>query len=165
MLPVLVSREFLFRVERDPAADARDAYRVSDLELASRLSFFLWSSIPDDELLDVASPRRLSRPDVLEHEARRMLADPQSASLIGNFVARGCTCATSNRSRPTGGCSPDFDDNLHPGVPARTELLFTDVVRDDRSVLDLLRPTAPGSTSGSRSTTASPTCTAPSSAA
>jgi hypothetical protein len=86
---ILVSREFLFRIEREPADVApRTAYRVSDLELASRLSFFLWSSIPDDELLDVAARGELHRPEVLARQARRMLADPRARSLVSNFAGQ-----------------------------------------------------------------------------
>src|SRR4029079_17861336 len=84
---VLVSPEFLFRVEQDPAGVApKTAYRVSDLELASRLSFFLWSSIPDDELLDAAMSGKLRTPAVLEKQVRRMLADPRSSALTTNFA-------------------------------------------------------------------------------
>ena len=138
---VLVSREFLFRVERDPpAAGPRTAYEVGDLELASRLSFFLWSSIPDDELLAAAERGELRRPAELERQARRMLADPRSRSLVDNFAGQWLHLRNLDSVTPDGRLFPDFDDNLRRSFRRETELLFEDVLRADRSVLDLLRP-------------------------
>lgn len=137
---VLVSREFLFRVERDPAGvGPRTAYRVGDLELASRLSFFLWSSIPDDELLDVAARGELHKPEVLSRQARRMLADPRSRSLVTNFAGQWLHLRNLDSVTPDGRLFPDFDDNLRQAMRRETELLFEEVVREDRSVLDLLK--------------------------
>ncbi len=135
---VLVNPEFLFRVELDPA-HASAPYRVSDLELASRLSFFLWSSIPDDELLDVAIRGELSRPDVLEHQARRMLADPRSGNLASNFAGQWLLLRNLEAVSPNPRLYPDFDDNLRQAFRQETELFFDSVLREDRSVLDLLR--------------------------
>jgi Protein of unknown function (DUF1592)/Protein of unknown function (DUF1588)/Protein of unknown function (DUF1585)/Protein of unknown function (DUF1587)/Protein of unknown function (DUF1595) len=137
---VLVSREFLFRVEPDPpGVPPRTPYRVSDLELASRLSFFLWSSIPDDELLDAAACGELHQPAVLTRQARRMLADPRSQSLATNFAGQWLHLRNLESITPDGRLFPDFDDNLRQAFRRETELLFEEVVREDRSVLDLLK--------------------------
>ena len=138
---VLVSPEFLFRVEPDPAGvPPNTPYRVSDLELASRLSFFLWSSIPDDELLDVAIAGKLHEPAVLERQVRRMLADARSRALVEQLRRRsGCTCAISTSITPDMRLFPDFDDNLRQAFRQETELFFDSILREDRSVLDLLR--------------------------
>ena len=137
---VLVSPEFLFRVERDPAGLAPGAvYRVSDLALASRLSFFLWSSIPDDELLDVAGAGKLHEPAVLEKQVRRMLADPRSTALVDNFAAQWLHLRNLDSITPDMRLFPDFDDNLRQAFRRETELFFESVLREDRSVLDLLR--------------------------
>jgi hypothetical protein len=137
---ILVSREFLFRVEQDRAGIApRTAYRVSDLELASRLSFFLWSSIPDDELLKAAERGELRRPTVLARQARRMLADPRSQSLVSNFAGQWLYLRNLDSITPDGRLFPDFDDNLRQAFRRETELLFEEVLRADRSVLDLLK--------------------------
>jgi hypothetical protein len=137
---ILVSREFLFRVEREPAGVApRTAYRISDLELASRLSFFLWSSIPDDELLDVAARDELHKPDVLAKQTRRMLADLRSRSLVTNFAGQWLYLRNLDSINPDPRLFPDFDDNLRQAMRRETELLFEEVVREDHSVLDLLK--------------------------
>ena len=137
---ILVSREFLFRVERNPKDIApHTAYRVSDLELASRLSFFLWSSIPDEELLAIAERGELRKPDVLEKQTRRMLADPRSRSLVSNFAAQWLQLRNLESITPDGRLFPDFDDNLRQAFHRETELLFEEVVREDRSVLDLIK--------------------------
>jgi hypothetical protein len=137
---ILVSREFLFRVERDPPGVApRTAYRISDLELASRLSFFLWSSIPDDELLDVATRGELRRPEVLSRQTRRMLADPRAKSLVTNFAGQWLHLRNLESITPDGRLFPDFDDNLRQAFRRETELLFADVLREDRNVLNLLK--------------------------
>ena len=136
---LLASPEFLFRIERDPAGLVPGTpYRVSDLELASRLSFFLWSSLPDDALIDVAAARRLSDPAVLEEEVRRMLADPRAEALTTNFASQWLHLRNLDAVRPDARLFPDFDDNLRQGFRTETELLFRSVLNEDRSVVDLL---------------------------
>ena len=136
---LLASPEFLFRIERDPAGVAPGApYRVSDLELASRLSFFLWSSLPDDELIDVAAARRLSDPAVLRAQVKRMLADPRAETLTTNFASQWLHLRNLDAVRPDARLFPDFDDNLRQGFRRETELLFQSILEDDRSVVDLL---------------------------
>ena len=136
---LLASPEFLFRIERDPAGLASGTpYRVSDLELASRLSFFLWSSLPDDALIDAAAARRLSDPAVLETEVRRMLADPRAEALTTNFASQWLHLRNLDAVRPDARLFPDFDDNLRQGFRRETELLFRSVLNEDRSVVDLL---------------------------
>jgi hypothetical protein len=137
---VLVSPEFLFRVEQDPARIApKTAYRISDLELASRLSFFLWSSIPDDELLEAAMQGKLRTPAVLERQVRRMLADPRSRALVTNFAGQWLYLRNLASATPDMRLFPDFDDNLRRAFRQETELFFESILREDRSVLDLLR--------------------------
>ena len=137
---VLVSPQFLFRVEQDPPGVAPNtAYRISDLELASRLSFFLWSSIPDDELLNVAVAGTLHQPAVLERQVRRMLADERSRSLVTNFASQWLHLRNLDSITPDMRLFPDFDDNLRQAFRQETELFFDSVLREDRSVLDLLR--------------------------
>jgi hypothetical protein len=136
---VLVSPEFLFRVEQDPAGVAPNtAYRISDLELASRLSFFLWSSIPDDELLDLAVAGKLSTPAVLEKQVRRMLSDSRSRALVNNFAEQWLYLRNLASTTPDMRLFPDFDDNLRRAFRKETELFFESIMREDRSVLDLL---------------------------
>ena len=137
---VLSSPEFLFRIERDPASVTSGApYRLSDLELASRLSFFLWSSIPDDELLDAAAKGELDKPAVLEREVRRMLADPRSRNLVTNFASQWLHLRNLDSITPDMRVFPDFDDNLRQAFREETELLVDSVIRENLSVLDLLR--------------------------
>jgi mono/diheme cytochrome c family protein len=137
---VLTSTEFIFRVERDPAnTPPNRAYRVSDLELASRLSFFLWSTIPDDDLLDLASQGRLHDPATLDRQVRRMLGDARAQSLETNFAAQWLYLRNLATAGPDGRQFPDFDDNLRQAFRRETELLFESIVKDDRSVVDLLR--------------------------
>src|SRR5207247_5990955 len=137
---VLVSPQFLFRVEQDPAGIPPNAvYRISDLELASRLSFFLWSSIPDDELLDVAIAGKLHEPAVLERQVRRMLADARSETLVSNFASQWLHLRNLASITPDMRLFPDFDDNLRQAFRQETELFFDSVLREDRSALDLLR--------------------------
>lgn len=137
---ILVSPHFLFRVEQDPpSATPGIAYRVSDIELASRLSFFLWSSIPDDDLLDVATRGELADPAVLEAQVRRMLADPRSQSLVNNFADQWLHLRNLDSITPDLRLFTDFDDNLRQAFRRETELLFESIVREDRSVLDLLK--------------------------
>jgi hypothetical protein len=137
---VLVSPQFLFRIERDPPqATPGGAYPVNDLELASRLSFFLWSSIPDDELLDLAERGELRQAEVLEKQVRRMLADERSRSLATNFAGQWLYLRNLQSITPDGRLFPDFDDNLRQAMRRETELFFESIVREDRSVLDLLQ--------------------------
>jgi hypothetical protein len=137
---VLVSPEFLFRVEQDPPGVAPNtAYRMNDLELASRLSFFLWSSIPDDELLDAAAHGTLHTPAVLERQVRRMLADSRSSALVNNFADQWLYLRNLPSINPDMRLFADFDDNLRQAFRLETEMFFESIMREDRSVLDLLR--------------------------
>ena len=137
---LLVSPQFLFRIERDPANLAADAvYRISDVDLASRLSFFLWSSIPDDELLDVASRGKLKEPAVLEQQVRRMLADSRSDALVNSFAEQWLYLRNLAAFNPDPRLFPDFDDNLRESFRRETELFFQSIKNDDRSMLDLLQ--------------------------
>ena len=136
---ILVDPEFLFRIEVDPPGTPPGTpYRISDLELASRLSFFLWSSIPDDELLALAEAGRLSAPDVLRAEVRRMLADPKSAALVDNFAGQWLFLRNMRSVKPDPIAFPEFDGNLREAFSRETELWFESQVREDRSVLDVL---------------------------
>jgi len=137
---ILVSPEFLFRIEQDPAGIAANtAYRVSDLELAARLSFFLWSSIPDDELLDAAVRGDLHQPHVLEKQVRRMLVDSRSRSLADNFAGQWLHVRNLDSITPDLRLFPDFDDNLRQSFRQETVLFFESILREDRSVLNLLK--------------------------
>ena len=137
---ILVSPEFLFRIERDPADVAPETtYPISDVELASRLSFFLWSSIPDEELLAIAQRGELHRPKVLESQVRRMLADPRSISLVENFAAQWLHLRNLESFTPDLRLFPDFDDNLREAFRRETELHFEALLREDRTVLDLIK--------------------------
>ena len=136
---VLVSPEFLFRVEREPPGIGSDSvYAVSDVELASRLSFFLWSSVPDDELLETALRGELSRPEVLERQVRRMLRDERSEALVSNFAAQWLHLRNLDSAKPDMRLFPGFDDNLRQAFRQETELLLQSVMQGDGSVLDLL---------------------------
>jgi hypothetical protein len=136
---ILASPKFLFRVEHDPAGTtAGDTYRISDFELASRLSFFLWSSIPDDELLRLANEGKLKDPLVFDRQVRRMLADGKSQALVDNFAGQWLQLRNLRNVQPNSDLFPDFDDNLRQSFRRETELLFESVVQEDRSVLDLL---------------------------
>jgi hypothetical protein len=132
----LVDPQFLFRFEREPAnVPAGTPFQLTDLELASRLSFFLWSSMPDDELRDIASRGELKNPVVLERQVRRLLADPRADALVSNFAGQWLFLRELKNARPD---SPDFDGNLRQSFQRETELLFRAVVREDRSIIDLL---------------------------
>ncbi len=137
---ILVNPQFLFRVEHDPPGVAANAaYRVSDLDLASRLSFFLWSTIPDDELLDLAARNELHRPEVFEKQVRRLLADERARNLATNFAAQWLHLRNLESITPDLRLFPDFDDNLRKAFRQETELFVESVLREDRSVLDLLK--------------------------
>ena len=133
---VLVDPQFLFRMEREPAGVAAGAaYRLTDLDLASRLSFFLWSSIPDEQLRDAAVRGVLKEPAELERQVRRMLADPRAEALVNNFAGQWLYLRELKNARPD---SPDFDANLRSSLQRETEMVFRTIVQENRSVVDLL---------------------------
>ncbi|MEO8256378.1 MAG: DUF1592 domain-containing protein [Acidobacteriota bacterium] len=136
---VLVSPQFLFRFEHDPdGAAPGSVFRISDLELASRLSFFIWSSIPDDQLLNLAIQGKLQNDAVLAQQVKRMLADQRARSLGSNFAGQWLYLRNLKSLRPDEDVFPDFDDNLRQAMQRETELLFENVVLEDHSVLELL---------------------------
>jgi mono/diheme cytochrome c family protein len=135
---LLVSPEFLFRIEQDPpVAQASTTQRISDVELASRLSFFLWSSIPDDELLDLAERRRLSDPAILERQVRRMLDDPRAGTLVSNFAGQWLHLRNVESVKPDPFIFP-FDEALRQSFLNETQLFVSSIFREDRSLLELL---------------------------
>jgi uncharacterized protein DUF1592/uncharacterized protein DUF1588/uncharacterized protein DUF1587/uncharacterized protein DUF1585/uncharacterized protein DUF1595/cytochrome c len=136
---ILVSPDFLFRAEVDPPGAAPGTvYKISDIELASRLSFFLWSSIPDDQLLSVAESGRLSDPAVLQAQVKRMLLDSRSQALVKNFAGQWLYLRNIARISPDQTTFPNFDENLRDALAKETELLIESQVREDRPVTDLL---------------------------
>src|SRR5437867_3229270 len=136
---MLVSPQFLFRFELDPASVAAGAiYRISDLELASRLSFFIWSSIPDDQLLDLAIQGKLKNPAILEQQVKRMLSDQRARALGSNFAGQWLYLRNLRSVQHDEDVFPDFDDNLRQSLQRETELLFESIVLEDHSALDLL---------------------------
>jgi hypothetical protein len=136
---ILASPSFVFRPEVEPAAVAQSAaYRISDTELASRLSFFLWSSIPDEQLLRVAREGRLSQPAVLREEMRRLLADSRSSAFVNNFAGQWLHLRNLRSIIPNSDLFPDFDDNLRQAFQREAELFFESVLRENRSVIDLM---------------------------
>jgi hypothetical protein len=136
---IISGPEFLFRLESAPEGVAEgQAYQISDMELASRLSFFLWSSLPDDELINLAAENRLSNPDVLEAQVTRMLADPKAENLTNNFATQWFTLRNLEAIVPDPLTFPDYDDNLRQSSIMETQMLFQSVVDEDRSVLDLI---------------------------
>ena len=136
---VLANPKFLFRTEADPGAtEANGLKRVSDLELASRLSFFLWSSIPDDELLNVASAGRLHQPVVLEQQVKRMLKDAKAQALVDNFAGQWLMLRNLKSHFPNGPDFANWDDNLRQAFRTETEMFFGSVMSEDRSLVDLL---------------------------
>src|SRR6516162_9971900 len=136
---VLADPEFVYRLEPEPAGIAAGkTYRISDLALASRLSFFLWSSVPDDQLLDLAAQGKLRDPAVLEKQVQRMLADPKSDALVENFTGQWLNVRGLQNSDPAVNLFPDFDDNLRSAFQKEVELFFGSMVHEDHSILDLL---------------------------
>jgi hypothetical protein len=137
---VLVNPRFLFHIERDPPnVPPKTAYKVDEFELASRLSFFIWSSIPDDELLDLAASGNLREQQNLVRQVRRMLADKRSRSLVTNFAAQWLYLRNLDAVSPDMRLFPDFDDNLRQAMRQETELFFDNIMREDRSILELIR--------------------------
>jgi len=155
---MLVSPDFLFRIEQDPrgkqpggaaqwaalqpdksaASGPGSVYRISDLELASRLSFFLWSSVPDDQLLDLAEKGKLKDPAVLDRQVHRLLDDPRSASLVSNFAGQWLYIRNLAQQKPDPDAFPEFDESLRQAFRQETELFFQNILREDCSVMDLL---------------------------
>ena len=136
---LLISPDFLFRVERDPVNIEPDTnYRLTSIELASRLSFFLWSSIPDNELLDTAKNGTLQNPQVLEQQTQRMLADPRSKALVQNFAGQWLYLRNLRSLVPDAVEFPEFDENLRDAFRQESELFFESLIRENRSVTDLL---------------------------
>jgi hypothetical protein len=136
---ILTSPEFLVRAEKEPAnAAPGQPYRITDLELASRLSFFLWSSMPDDELINIANQNKLHTPAVLEQQVRRMLADPKSDALVQNFGDQLLYLRNLPATSPDGVFYPNWDDELRKGFRRETELLFESIIKENRNVVDLL---------------------------
>jgi len=136
---ILVDPEFYFRKEPEPAnLKPGQSYRISDLALASRLSFFLWSSIPDDQLINLAAQNKLHEPAVLEREVKRMLADRRSDALVSNFAGQWLNLRGLQTMVPVTAEFPDFDDNLRSAMRKETELFVDSIIHEDRSVLDLL---------------------------
>jgi hypothetical protein len=136
---VLVSPKFLFRVQQDPAGAAPgQIYSLTDLDLASRLSFFLWSSIPDDELLQLAEQGRLAEPAILDQQVRRMLADPKASALVSNFGGQWLWLRNLRTKTPNADLFPELDDNLRDALQKETEFLLADQIRSDASIVELL---------------------------
>ena len=136
---MLIDPDFLYRMEPDPVDIAAGAaYALTELQIASRLSFFLWNSIPDEELLSAAEAGRLADPGELERQVRRMLADPRAATLAGNFAGQWLHLRNMRALAPDVNAFPEFDDNLRAAFTRETELFFEHQVREDRSVVELL---------------------------
>jgi hypothetical protein len=136
---ILVSPEFLFRMEFDPVdVKPGEAYPISNLELASRLSFFIWSSMPDEELLSLAEQSRLNDPSILEQQIKRMMADPRSQSLVTNFAGQWLFLRNMERVLPDPLAFPDFDINLQEALQKETELVIASMLQEDSSIVDLL---------------------------
>ncbi|MFN7927852.1 MAG: DUF1592 domain-containing protein [Blastocatellia bacterium] len=135
---LLISPDFLFRIERDPRTTTSQAYRVNDFELASRLSFFLWSSIPDDELLTLAEQGKLKDAAVLQQQVRRMLDDPKSAAFVSNFGGQWLYLRNLDTITPDPDLFPTVDDGMKRSFRRETELFFDSILRENRSIFDLL---------------------------
>ena len=138
MSAVLVSPSFLFRIEQERSTDPSQPYAIDDYELASRLSYFLWSSTPDDELLAKAAAGRLREPDALKAEVRRMLVDPRSAALVSNFTGQWLQLRNLDRQAVDRKTFPNYTDELRADMRREAELFFQNLIREDRPVLDLL---------------------------
>ena len=139
LVRILAAPRFVFRVETDPANVAPNTpYKLNDVELATRLSFFLWSSIPDDELLAVAEQGKLKDPAVFDAQVRRMLADPKSQAIVDNFAGQWLQLRNVRNVQPNSDLFPDFDDNLRQAFKRETELFFESVMREDRPVTELM---------------------------
>jgi len=137
---ILVNPHFLFRVEHDPAGGApKTAYQITDIDLASRLSFFIWSSVPDDELLATAERGELQKPAMLEKQVRRMLADSRAGNLARNFAEQWLHLRNLESITPDLRLFPDFDDNLRQALRGETEIFFESMLREDRSITELLK--------------------------
>jgi len=132
---LLVDPQFLYRMEAQQPASAGTLYKVTDIDLAARLSFFLWSSIPDETLIELAAAGRLNDPRILEQQVRRMLADPRSEALIDNFTGQWLRLRELRAAQPA---DPDFDENLRRALRQETQLLFANIMHEDRSVIELL---------------------------
>ena len=135
---VLVSPNFLFRIEQERSTDPAQPYGIDDFELASRLSYFLWSSMPDEALFSVAAAGKLREPETLKAELRRMLADPKASALVSNFVGQWLELRNLDRLSVDRRVFPEFDDGLRVDMRREAELFFESLIRDDRSLLDLL---------------------------
>src|SRR5262249_49636531 len=135
---ILASPEFVFRFERAPASPAGPSYRISDLELATRLSYFIWSTAPDETLTTLAAQNKLHEPAVLEQQVRRMVADPRSETLSTNFAFQWLHLQNVREANPDLFLYPDYDKSLALAMVRESELLFDSLVREDRSILDLL---------------------------
>src|SRR5690606_32618781 len=137
---ILSDPEFIYRSESAPvdAAPETEYYAVSDLELASRLSFFLWSTAPDAELLELATAGKLRTQGVLDAQIERMLDDPRSYALVSNFAGQWLQLRNLQSASPVADLFPDFDDNLRQAFRIETEMLFDSVMREDRPVTELL---------------------------
>jgi hypothetical protein len=136
---MLASPKFIFRVEREPAdVPAGGVYRLGSPALAARLSFFLWSTPPDEELLELAEKGRLSNAATIERQVRRMLTDSRSGALIDNFLAQWLQLRNLKGKQPNSHEFPDFDDNLRDALQTEVEMFFASIVREDRSVMELL---------------------------
>ena len=135
---VLLSPHFLFRIEHDPVQSAEEAHRINDHELASRLSYFLWADMPDDELSRLADAGQLGQPEVLESQVRRMLGDPRSVSLVNTFAAQWLQLRNLSRVKPDPARFPTVDDELRDAMRRETELFLEAIIREDRNVLELL---------------------------
>jgi hypothetical protein len=135
---ILVSPHFLFRIESDPRPNALEPHPVSDFELASRLSYFLWSSMPDEELFRAAADHKVRKPEVLAAEVKRMLADPKSARMVDNFAGQWLELRNLDSVKPDPQRFPQFDDELRGAMRRETELFFDSIVREDHSILDFI---------------------------
>ena len=135
---ILVSPHFLFRIERDPEPANPSAHDIGQFELATRLSYFLWSSMPDEELFQLAARQDLRKPQILDAQVRRMLADPKSKALVDNFGGQWLQLRNLDRIQPDPERFPNFNDDLRRDMKRETELFFQSIIREDRSILDFI---------------------------